>query len=107
MLYVLACSPLTLHNISLIGLGSFFKSYLFYFHEFLKTLYVVFQVSLFLPAGLGCVQAFQWPKNKIRFTLQNAVSDKLSLTVKTDDVSNGRGDMDRKGLLPAIQGQMG
>ena len=45
-----------------------------------------------------------WYGLKDLFTLHKLV---LSLTIKTDDVTNGRKDLDWHGRLQAVQGRMG
>ena len=53
------------------------------------------------PVSLTELCSF-WYGLKDLFTLH-----KLSLTVKTDDVTKGRKDVDPHGRLRAVQGQMG
>ena len=48
-----------------------------------------------------------WYGLKDLFTLYKLSLTKLSLTVKTDDVTKGRKDVDPHGRLRAVQGRMG
>ena len=58
---------------------------------------------LLSPVSLTELCSF-WYGFKDIFTLHKLV---LSLTIKTDDVTKGRKDLDRHGRLRAVQGRMG
>ena len=58
---------------------------------------------LLSPVSLTELCSF-WYGLKDLFTLHKLV---LSLTIKTDDVTKGRKDLDRHGRLRAVQGRMG
>ena len=59
------------------------------------------------PVSLTELCSF-WYGLKDLFTLHKlADKDKLSLTVKTDDVTKGRKDVDPHGRLRAVQGRIG
>ena len=61
---------------------------------------------LLSPVSLTELCSF-WYGLKDLFTLHKFKQRKLSLTVKPDDVTKGRKDLDAHGRLRAVQGQMG
>ena len=70
--------------------------------------YMFFFFCLFLRSFLteSCSLTLVWFERSLHLT-QVSWSTKFSLTVKTDDVTSARGDVDPQGQLRAVQGRMG